>query len=57
MYAAADHPTLGLKDRAGARVAVAPFRQSSNSCLGLEPACARSSRSEHATCPNQEAKS
>jgi transposase len=43
VHVAADRPTLGLKDRAGARVAAAPFRQSSNSFLGQEPASARSS--------------
>src|SRR5664279_4706582 len=31
VHVAADRPTLGLIDRAGARVAAAPFRQNSNS--------------------------
>lgn len=55
MYVAADRPTLGLKDRAGVRIAATLFRQSSNSFLGLEPASARSSHAEHAFCCQQEA--
>jgi len=44
VYVAAVRPTLGLEDRAGVRVAAKPFRQSSNSFLGLEPVSARSGR-------------
>jgi len=55
MYVAADRPTLGLEDRAGVRIAATPFRQSSNSFQGLEPASARSSHAEHAFCCQPEA--